>query len=149
METLTIGRVARSAGLGIETVRFYEKEGLLDPPRRTRSNYRIYSDQAVARLRFIKRAKALGFTLKEIKELLDLSQDPTARMSDIKDQVEIKIADIKRKITDLSRIQRVLETLDAGCDGRGSTDGCPILHALEDGDDLIDENLSPGRSDGA
>ena len=76
MNGLTIGRLAKQAGLGIETIRFYERQGLIQPPPRTDSNYRIYPEEEVARLKFIKRAKDLGFTLKEIKELLFMQHDP-------------------------------------------------------------------------
>lgn len=136
MNGLTIGKVAKGAGLGIETVRFYEKEGLIEPPERTASNYRIYSSQAIVRLRFIKRAKTLGFTLKEIKELLSLRHNPSANKSDVKKQVEAKIDDIKQKISDLKKIQKTLETLDECCNGKGPTDDCPILKALEGGETL-------------
>lgn len=131
MNELTIGKVAKGADLGIETVRFYEREGLIEPPERTASNYRIYSSQAITRLRFIKRAKTLGFTLKEIKELLSLRHNPAASKSDVKMQIETKIDAIKQKISDLKNIQNILETLDERCDGQGSTDDCPILRALE------------------
>jgi Zn(II)-responsive transcriptional regulator len=132
MNRLTIGKVAKSAGIGIETVRFYEREGLIQPLARTESNYRLYSNDGIVRLRFIKRAKALGFTLREIKELLFLRVDPDATKSDVKEQIEEKIDDIKKRIRDLKKIQRTLEALDACCDGHGSADDCPILAALEE-----------------
>lgn len=131
MNRLTIGKVAKSAGLGIETVRFYEREGLIKPLARTESNYRLYADDGIVRLRFIKRAKTLGFTLREIKELLLLRADPDATKGDIKEQIEKKIGDIKNRIRDLRKIQKTLETLDSCCDGDGSVDECPILAALE------------------
>ncbi len=136
MNGLTIGKVAKSAGLGIETVRFYEREGLIQPLARTDSNYRLYSEAGIIRLRFIKRAKTLGFSLKEIKELLFLRVDPGASKADVKEQVETKIADIKQKIKDLKSIQKTLESLDACCDGHGSAVDCPILLALDGDDDL-------------
>jgi Zn(II)-responsive transcriptional regulator len=136
MEGLTIGRIAKGAGIGIETVRFYEKEGLIDPPARTRSNYRIYPQSDMLRLRFIKRAKKLGFTLKEIKELLSLQLDPQATKAEVKQQTEAKIADIELKIKDLTRMKEVLESLDACCNGQGPTSDCPILGALETGHGL-------------
>ncbi len=134
MGRLTIGKVAKSAGLGIETVRFYEREGLIQPLTRSESNYRLYGNDGIVRLRFIKRAKALGFTLREIKELLFLRADPDATKGDVKQQIEEKIDDIKSRIKDLKKIQRTLETLDACCDGHGSADDCPILAALEEPD---------------
>ena len=136
MNGLTIGKVARGAGLGIETVRFYEREGLLEPPARTEANYRVYPQQDIVRLRFIKRAKNLGFTLKEIKELLSLRQDPGASKEDVKRQTEAKISDIDEKIRDLTRIKQTLEKLDQCCDGHGPTSDCPILEALESGHGL-------------
>lgn len=127
---LTIGEIARQAGVGIETVRFYEKQGLMQKPQRTEANYRLYPEEEVARLRFIKRAKELGFSLKEIRELLQLHGDPHATKGDIKTRAESKIADIRAKIEDLSRMVKALETLSATCDGQGPIDECPILHAL-------------------
>jgi MerR family copper efflux transcriptional regulator len=130
MNGLTIGKLAREAGLGIETVRFYERQGLIEPPPRTASNYRIYPEDEVARLQFIKRAKALGFTLNEIKELLTLRQDPHTTRADIKARTLAKIEDVNRKILDLTRIKAALEHLASECDGRGPLEGCPILAAL-------------------
>ncbi|SDZ89691.1 Zn(II)-responsive transcriptional regulator/Cu(I)-responsive transcriptional regulator,TIGR02044 [Desulfuromusa kysingii] len=131
MDGLTIGKVAKAAGLGIETVRFYEREGLIKPLARSASNYRLYTDEGIVRLRFIKRAKALGFTLREIKELLFLRADPDATKGDVKTQIEEKILDINARIKDLQKIQQTLKTLDSCCDGHGSTADCPILAALE------------------
>lgn len=134
MNGLTIGRLAKQAGLGIETVRFYERQGLIEPPPRTDSNYRIYPEEEVNRLKFIKRAKDLGFTLNEIKELFALQHDPQATKADIKKRTDEKIADIKRKIHDLTRIQHALEHLTSACDGRGPLSECPILEALAEDD---------------
>ena len=137
MNGLTIGKLAREAGLGIDTVRFYERQGLVAPPPRTKSNYRVYPKDEVARLRFIKRAKALGFTLNEIKELLTLRHDPHTTRADIKERTLAKIEDVDRKIHDLTRIKAALEHLAAECDGHGPLEGCPILAALtcKDGED--------------
>ncbi len=130
MNGLTIGKLAKQAGLGIDTVRFYERQGLIDPPPRTESNYRLYPRDEVARLRFIKRAKVLGFTLNEIKDLLTLQQDPHTTRADIKNRTLAKIEDINRKIDDLTRIKAALEHLASECDGHGPLAGCPILAAL-------------------
>ena len=130
MNGLTIGRLAKQAGLGIETVRFYERQGLIAPPPRTDSNYRIYPEEEVNRLKFIKRAKDLGFTLKEIKELLFMQHDPHATQTDIKKRTVEKIEDIKKKVRDLSKIQRALEHLAGSCDGHGPFSECPIMDAL-------------------
>jgi MerR family copper efflux transcriptional regulator len=92
MQALTIGQVARDAGVGVETVRFYEREGLLEQPARRASGYRIYELDAVDRLRFIKQAQRLGFTLREIKELFALKLDPAATRSQVRERAEAKIA---------------------------------------------------------
>lgn len=136
MNGLTIGKVAKKAGFGIETVRFYEREGLIQPVARSASNYRLYTDEVIVRLRFIKRAKTLGFTLREIKELLFLRTDPDATKGDVKAQIEEKIIDINERIKDLQKIQKTLKDLDSCCDGHGPTDGCPILAALEGTEEL-------------
>ena len=145
MKGLTIGKIAKSAGVGIETVRFYEKQGLLDPPPRTESNYRIYPEEAIAKLRFIKRAKALGFSLSEIKGLLSLRHDPHATKADIKQRTEAKIEDIRQKIQDLTRMLNALESLSETCDGHGPISECPILEALNSGKDFEREKHSGKR----
>lgn len=136
MSGLTIGNLAKKADIGIETIRFYERRGLVAPPTRSGANYRLYPEEEVARLRFIKRAKALGFTLNEIKALLSLSHDPAASRAEIKERTLAKIADVKRRIRDLTRIRTALEHLAAECDGHGPLAGCPILAALTGDDDV-------------
>ena len=131
MKPLTIGQVARQAGIGVETVRFYEREGLLQEPSRRASGYRQYPEDVVARLRFIRRAKELGFSLKEIKELLALRVDPTTTCWEVKEQAEAKITDIDGKIASLLRMKRALVKLTATCRGQGPTSECPILDALD------------------
>jgi len=101
METLTIGKVAKQAGVGIETIRFYERQMLIDPPPRSASGYRHNPDTVIQRLRFIRRAKELGFSLKEIKELLELHADPQATCGDIKQRAELMLADINKRLDDL------------------------------------------------
>ncbi len=128
---LTIGQVARRAGFGIETVRFYERNGLIDEPPRRASRYRQYPESVISRLQFIKRAKQLGFSLREIKELLALKVDPTTTCSDIRDRAEAKIADIEGKLRSLERMKEVLTGLTASCGGVGPASECPILEALE------------------
>jgi len=128
---LTIGKVARSAGLAIDTVRYYEREGLLEIPARTASGYRHYSPDAVARLRFIRQAKELGFTLSEIRELLTLKVAPGKSCADVKARTEAKIADVEQRIAQLDRMKRALAKLATACSGRGPTSDCPILEAME------------------
>lgn len=131
MKALTIGQVARQAGVGVETVRFYERQGLVEEPDRRASGYRQYGGAVVARLRFIRRAKELGFTLKEIGELLALRVEPATTAADVKRRAEEKLADIEERIRTLRRMKKALTALTAACSGRGSTEECPILRAIE------------------
>ena len=128
---LTIGKVASRAGVGVETVRFYERQGLLQEPDRRASGYRQYGEDVVARLRFIRRAKELGFTLKEVAELLALRHDPAATRSDVRERVRAKVEDIEAKVRDLQRIRGVLLGLAETCLGHGPADDCPILRAID------------------
>ena len=143
MKPLRIGEVARSAGVGVETVRFYEREGLIEEPPRRESGYRQYHDAVIARLHFIRRAKELGFSLKEIKELLSLRVEPRTSCRDVKRRAEAKIAEIEAKIEDLARIRHSLRRLAAACRGRGPTSECPILDALET--ESKERRMSRGR----
>ncbi|MBI2807804.1 MAG: MerR family DNA-binding protein [Planctomycetes bacterium] len=131
MKLMTIGHLARRAEVGIETVRFYERQGLLELPARKDSGYRQYDESVVARLRFIKRAKELGFSLKEIKELLALRVDPSTTCAEVRSRAKAKIADVEEKIQALQRIKNALVQLTAVCRGRGPTSECPILDALD------------------
>jgi MerR family mercuric resistance operon transcriptional regulator len=131
MKPLRIGEVARRAGVGVETVRFYERQGLLEPPDRRASGYRQYPEGVVARLHFIKRAKELGFTLKEIGDLLSLRLDPAATGADGRRRAEAKVAGIDAKIRDLQRMKKALLRLTATCGGHGPASACPILEALD------------------
>ena len=128
--SLTIGKLAKKADVSIDSIRFYERRGLIAEPQRTESNYRVYPLEAADRLRFIKKAQHLGFSLSEIQELLDLSQNPSASKADVKSKTEEKIEDIKSKIQNLNRILKALEQLDKTCDGHGPVRECPILKAL-------------------
>lgn len=131
MKPLTIGEVARQAGVGIETVRFYERQGLLEEPERRASGYRQFDQEAIAVLKFIRRAKELGFTLKEIKSLLALRMDASATKAEVREQAKAKVADIEAKIADLQRMRDVLTKLVKKCHGDGAATGCPILEALQ------------------
>jgi MerR family mercuric resistance operon transcriptional regulator len=131
MKPLTIGKVAEQAGVGIETVRFYEREGLLVEPRRSASGYRQFGEDVVRRLEFISRAKELGFTLHEIKELLSLRVGPDTCCNDVKAKADAKIADIETKIATLRRMKKALARLSTACGDKEATAECPILEALE------------------
>lgn len=128
--TLTIGKLAKQAAVSIDSIRFYERQGLLATPQRTASNYRLYPLEAASQLRFIKRAQNLGFSLTEIRELLELSQSPIASKADIKRKAQEKLADIQTRMADLGRILAALEQLEQSCDGHGPLGECPILNAL-------------------
>jgi Hg(II)-responsive transcriptional regulator len=130
MKTLTIGQLARQAGVGIETVRFYERKGLLEEPARRASGYRQYDEEVVVRLHFIRRAKELGFTLREIADLLALRDDPDTSRADVRQRAVAKVADIEARIRDLQRMKDALRRLAATCQGDGPAVTCPILEAL-------------------
>ena len=131
MEALTIGQLAKEAGVGVETIRFYEREGLLAEPERRRSGYRQYPPEVVRRVRFIRHAKELGFTLKEIQELLELRVDPHSSCADVRKRAGDKIADIEERVASLERMKGALEGLARKCRGRGPTADCPILEELD------------------
>ena len=128
METIGIGTLAKRAGVSIDTVRYYEKSGLLAPQARLPSGYRRYASPQVARLCFIRRAQDLGFSLKDIGELLGLSrQRDVAR---VKRSAERKLAEVNKRIADLQRVQNALSELIVKCPGHGRANECPILRAL-------------------
>lgn len=128
--SMTIGRLARGAGVGTETLRYYERLGLIRPQRRTESNYRLYGTEAVRRLAFIRRAQALGFSLEEIRELLSLHHRADARAAQVKAIAEERIREVEDRLRDLERMREGLQALSAQCSGQGSVDDCPILAAL-------------------
>jgi MerR family mercuric resistance operon transcriptional regulator len=132
MATMTIGKLAKRAGVGVETIRFYERKGLIPEPPRRSSGYREYDDDTVTRVRFIRHAKELGFTLKEIDGLLSLQLDPEKPCQDVNRRIDTKISDIDEKIQMLKRMKNALVRLSAQCQGEASVSECPILEALED-----------------
>ena len=128
MESMGIGALAKRASVGIDTVRYYERAGLLAPRARLPSGYRRYTDLELARLRFIRRAQALGFTLKEVRELLSLSaQRDVGR---VKRSAQAKLTDVERRIAELEKVRAALSKLIAACPGHGRAADCPILQAL-------------------
>lgn len=131
--SLTIGQLAQSAGVGVETVRFYEKEGLVPRPARAPSGYRQYPADTVRRIHFVKAAKEVGFTLKEIRELLSLRVTAGKSCVDVKERALAKLADVDAKLAELQRVRHALARLAAGCTGTGPTSECPLLDALDSG----------------
>lgn len=130
-ETLKTGELAAAAGVSRETLRYYERIGLLPEPRRSASGYRQYPREAVARLTFVGRAQELGFTLSEIDALLALRVDDTAACDVVRQRAETKLASVEAKISDLRRIARSLSKLVDQCESRVTTVECPILEALD------------------
>ena len=128
----TIGAVAKRAGVAIDTIRYYEREGLLPEPLRRASGYRSYDEGAVSQLRFIRRAKDLGFTLEEIRELLALSADRQRGVKAVKKRAEQRLAAIEQRIAELQRVRDGLAQLVSACPGHGKPEACPILRALCD-----------------
>jgi MerR family mercuric resistance operon transcriptional regulator len=115
----------------VETVRFYEREGLLEEPPRRESGYRQYSEQVVSRLHFIKRAQRLGFSLKEISELLLLRVDSQTSCEEVKQRTEAKIAEVERKMVELQQMRQALLQVASLCTGQGPEGPCPMLDALD------------------
>ena len=129
---LTIGTVAKRAGVPIDTIRYYEREGLLPEPLRRASGYRSYNETAVRQLRFIRRAKDLGFTLEEIRDLMALSSDRRGGVKAVRKRAEQRLASIDARIAELMRIRKGLQQLVEACPGHGDPEHCPILRALAD-----------------
>ncbi len=134
MSGLTIGEVAREAGVPIETVRYYERRGLIPPPPRTRAGYRKYPADATRRIQFIRRAQGLGFTLNEIARLLTLRQLAGRNCDAVEREARGVISRVESRITDLEQIKAGLHRLVTACRNRTALDECPILNALEQED---------------
>src|SRR5712692_121453 len=133
---LTIGQIASAAHVNIQTIRYYERRGLFPTPRRTPAGYRQYAEDAVARLRFIKHAQELGFSLQEVQELLALRVRHGAACDVVERKTRQKIAVVQQRIRDLQRMRRTLDRLAGACAARRPTDDCPILEVLDDHDDI-------------
>ncbi len=127
---VTIGVLAKRAGMGAGTLRYYETLGLIEPAGRSRGGYRMYRDEDLRRLRFIRRAQELGFSLDEVAALLRLSESRGARAADVRSLTREKLNDIDRRIHDLERMKQGLERLSGRCQGDGPATECPILAAL-------------------
>ncbi|MDH3474776.1 MAG: MerR family DNA-binding protein [Rhodospirillales bacterium] len=132
MPDMTIGKAAERAGVGVETVRFYERRGLIDRPRRPATGgFRIYPRETVERIRFIRQAQTLGFSLEEIGDLLSLRADPRAECGAVRRRAEDKLQEVDRKLGQLQQIRRALEAVIAACPGERALDRCSVLEFLE------------------
>mgnify|MGYP001055567050 CR=1 FL=1 len=131
MEHLKTGELAKRAGVNVETLRFYEREGLMPEPPRRMSGYREYPAESVQRIRFIKRAQELGFSLREVRELLALRVEPGTTCADVRQKSQAKVEQVRQKIADLKAIELALQTLTATCSGEGPLSDCPILDCLD------------------
>ncbi len=131
MMAMTISKAAKNAGVGVETIRFYERKCLIEqPPKPFGPGFREYPEEVVRRIRFIRQAQDIGFSLREIAELLSLRADPSADCSDVREQATMKLEEVNRKITQLEEIRGALEDLIAACPGRGALRACSILDAI-------------------
>jgi MerR family mercuric resistance operon transcriptional regulator len=134
MNSLTIGHLGREVGVDLETVRYYERRGLLPKPPRSASGYRLFPTDAARRLRFIRRAQELGFSLKEIRELLSLRASRTTTSRDIRARAEAKIGDIDAKVRSLGSMKKALRKLTSACERCVPVTECPILESLDSED---------------
>jgi MerR family mercuric resistance operon transcriptional regulator len=131
MKALTISKAARAAGVGVETVRFYERRNLIvRPSKPPDGGFRRYPAETVKRVRFIRQAQGLGFSLREIEELLSLRADPATDCGQVRERAVAKLEDVDRKIGELQRFRRALEELIAACPGHGALRACSIMEAM-------------------
>jgi len=145
---LRIGEVAKQADVNIQTLRYYERCGVLEKPERTTSGYRSYPAETVRLIRFIKRAQSLGFTLSEIEGLITLREARGRRRSEIRSLAEAKICDIDRKLNQLQAMRDALQTLVESCACRDGRLACPILEALDEAEGAVaNDPLVPKRGD--
>lgn len=127
---MTIGDVARLAGCGVETIRFYERQGLIERPAKPAAGFRYYPPETIDRVRFIRQAQRLGFALREVGELLSLRADPRADCADVRGRAVAKLTEVERKIAQLVQIREALERLIAACPGEGALRACSIIEAV-------------------
>lgn len=125
-----IGQIARQAGVGVETIRFYERQGLLPEPARRVSGYRQYPEASLERLRFIRRAKTLGFSLAEVRELLALHADSARDCEDVAARIRCKVGEVEARMRDLDALRGALSRLARACEDRAPLEGCPLLKTL-------------------
>lgn len=143
--SFTIGQLAKRIGVNVETIRYYERRHLLAPSTRKPSGYRIYGSKELQRLLFIKNAQALGFTLHEIAEFLNLRVSSPVLCGDVKRKTQAKLAQVEKKIDDLQALARSLRRLIRSCETEQMTGHCPILESLEDREGWRPESDKPDR----
>ena len=132
MSEMTIGRAARAAGVGVETIRFYERQRLIEqPPKPVGGGFRVYPEATVRRVRFIRQAQEAGFSLREAKELLSLRADPATDCADVRERAQATLDEVNRKLERLHRIKAMLTGLIVTCPGQGTIRGCSIIAAFE------------------
>lgn len=131
MTNLTIGQIAKQVNVSNDTIRLYERQGLIEEPSRATNGYRQFPENTIHRLEFILRAKEMGFTLKEISELLSISQSSKKNCRIIKQQIDSKLEIVKNKISELKKLERALTKLVQSCEKQTLTGTCPILSVLE------------------
>ena len=129
---MKIGSVAEAAGVEVSTVRYYERRGLLAEPPRTDSGYRQYDASVIDRIRFVRQAQDLGFTLHEIEELLDLRVEDPASCGAVEEATRSKLRSVDAKIRELRRLRAVLARLVRSCEEKEATDECPVLGMFEE-----------------
>lgn len=145
METLRIGAVAKQAGVGVETVRFYERQGLIRQPAKRSQGYRAYPPEVLDQIRFIRQAQALGFTLEEVAALLALRANAGAKCTAVRARAIAKLADVDEKLEQLQRIREALEKFVASCPGKAPLRACTIMQALESENPVVSGSVPPPR----
>jgi len=135
MQLMKRGKLAQSTGCNLETIRYYEKIGLLHEPDRTESGHRVYSDDDQRRLKFVLRSRELGFSIEELRGLLNLVDSNDYTCGEVLDVTTRHIADIKSKISDLKKLQRILSDMSSQCAG-GEVPDCPVINSLFDDQSL-------------
>jgi len=132
MNKITIGKAAKQAGVGVETIRFYERKGMIAQPLKPRGGgFRQYCDEIVQQIRFIRQAQELGFSLREIHELLSLRADPKSDCSEVQRRANVKLAEVQGKMAQLRDMEAALQKIITACPSRGGLDGCSIISAME------------------
>ncbi|MCH8209302.1 MAG: heavy metal-responsive transcriptional regulator [Nitrospinae bacterium] len=136
MKTMTRGELAKECGVHIEALRYYEKRRLIDPPKRSEVGYRLYTREDAAKIRFIRNAQKLGFTLNEIMELLKLRVNKNESCEPVMEKAQKKLAEVEQKIKGLKSMKKVLKQLIHRCEESALTSDCPILGSFESGREL-------------